>query len=402
MRKLLAMVLCLAMCLGVLAMTASAASDYYVAGTAGLCGVEWDAGAAANKMTDNGDGTYTKVYKNVPAGDHEFKVTIGNWNESWGSNENPSWNYYFKLDAESDVTITFNAETHYITVVADALGEATVPEIKVMCLKGEGLDGLDWTIENESIAMTKVSEGVYEYTFKNLSNVSFKFKFAANGNWSDYNFGGAFSNSGEETEAVWNAGDISMGVTETADVTIKLDLTGFDYATKTGATFTVTVTPVGGSDDNKEDNKTEDDKTEGDKTEDDKTEEVEMITVYAKVPADWTSVSAYIWDGNGTDNTWPGAVMTKNDNGWWTVQVPAWAKNIIINNGGNGAQTQDIAIDSGKDVCVVVEAVEGGFHGELTYGAPKTGDTEIVALTAAMILAAAGCAVVAINKNKIA
>lgn len=392
MRKLLAMVLCLAMCLGVLAMTASAAGDYYVAGTEGLCGVGWDPGAAANKMTANGDGTYSKVFENVPAGTHEFKITAGSWDTNWGDGGQNGGNWVFKLDNACDVKITFDPATGLATVEADAQGEVSAPEIKVMCLKGEGVDGLDWNIENESIAMTKASEGVYKYTFKNLSDVSFEFKFAANGNWTDYNFGGTYTNSGEETEAVWNSSNIVVNVTGTADVTIKLDLTGFDYATKTGATFTVTVTPVGGSDD----------KTEDDKTEDNKPEEVEMITVYAKVPADWTSVSAYIWDGEGTDNTWPGAAMTKNDNGWWTVQVPAWAKNIIINNGGNGAQTQDIAIDSGKDVCVVVEAVEGGFHGEMTYGAPKTGDTEIVALTAAMILAAAGCAAVVINKDKIA
>ena len=46
------------------------------------------------------------------------------------------------------------------------------------------------------------------------------------------------------SEAVYNGQDnITVDVPyELADVTIVLDLTNFDYATKTGATFTITVT----------------------------------------------------------------------------------------------------------------------------------------------------------------
>ena len=74
MKKMIAMVLVLCMILGMMPVIAMAATTYYVAGPANLCGVEWSANAAANAMTDeDGDGVFTKTYTNVPAGkDYQF------------------------------------------------------------------------------------------------------------------------------------------------------------------------------------------------------------------------------------------------------------------------------------------------------------------------------------------
>ena len=81
--------------------------DYYVAGSAGLCGVEWD--PAANAMTEGPDGVWSITFENVARGTYEYKVTTGSW-------ETPSYGYgegnlTVVVKSASDVTITFNEET---------------------------------------------------------------------------------------------------------------------------------------------------------------------------------------------------------------------------------------------------------------------------------------------------
>ncbi len=92
--------------------------QYYVAGTAGLCGEEWAAGAEANKMTLNADGLYELILSDIEAGDHAFKITVGTWDASWGG-EGKDGNYEFHLNTKGAVKILFNAETKTITVEGD-------------------------------------------------------------------------------------------------------------------------------------------------------------------------------------------------------------------------------------------------------------------------------------------
>lgn len=496
MKKLIAMLLCLTMCLGMLAVTASAAGDtYVVAGVAELCGSGWDTGDMNNAMTKASDGTYSKTYYNVPAGEYKFKVVKNqDWSTSWPGSDyvltldaaqdvtivfdpatqtvsiagkadtyvvagssalcnGEEWNgsstvnvmtenngvytlvlnnvapgsYQYKIvkngstwigdsngnnfeltvSSACNVTITYNSANGSVTATGSGIGENAAPTIEYMAVVGSGTADLnDW---NGEVVMTSTEENVYVYTFENLTDATMSIKFRANGNWS-YNFGGSYVDSGVEADAAWDGGNINFGVTGTANVTVELDLTGFDYSTKSGATFTVTITPVASSGDEGDDTTTggdtttDDDATTGsDATTggDTTTPEAETITVYAKVPSDWTSVSAYIWDGNGTDNTWPGATMTKTDSGWYKVELPVWGKNIIIDNGGNGCQTQDIAIESGKDLWITVEADGYGFTGTVAYEAPRTGDaTNLIALCTAMLLAGAAVITTVGSKKK--
>ncbi len=97
-------------------------ADYYVAGTDGLCGVGWNPGYADNKMYLDADGLYKKLFKSVPAGKHECKVTDGTWDNSWGVDGN---NFAFETDDVYNVTIIFNAETKELSY---ELSEATAPD----------------------------------------------------------------------------------------------------------------------------------------------------------------------------------------------------------------------------------------------------------------------------------
>ena len=97
-------------------------ADYYVAGTDGLCGVGWNPGYADNKMYLDADGLYKKLFKSVPAGKHECKITDGTWDNSWGVDGN---NFAFETDDVYNVTIIFNAETKELSY---ELSEATAPD----------------------------------------------------------------------------------------------------------------------------------------------------------------------------------------------------------------------------------------------------------------------------------
>ena len=97
-------------------------SEFFVAGVSGLCGSEWKENDPANQMLKGSDGLCYKTFKNVPAGTYEFKVTKGNWDESWGV---AGANVAFTLDKAEDVTIAFNPATGDIYVLR---GDDTVPE----------------------------------------------------------------------------------------------------------------------------------------------------------------------------------------------------------------------------------------------------------------------------------
>ena len=103
--------------------------------------------------------------------------------------------------------------------------------------------------ESHSISMKEVSPAVYEVTFENKSygdiNGSVGFLFVKDNSWTDSWGFGAVS-SGELHNAVYKGNYITINPgSDTEESThnfiIRLDLTNWDWNTKTGATFTVTV-----------------------------------------------------------------------------------------------------------------------------------------------------------------
>ena len=84
---------------------------YYVAGSSGLCGENWN--TTADPMTANSNGTYSITFSNVAAGTHTFKV-VANGDYSAGSW--PSSNYSLTVPTASDVTITFTPSSGNISV----------------------------------------------------------------------------------------------------------------------------------------------------------------------------------------------------------------------------------------------------------------------------------------------
>ena len=223
--------------------SAMAEDIYIVAGSEELCGTVWDGTDHNNKMTDNGDGTYSKTFTNVAAmNGYQFKV-VKNGVEWYGDEADN--NITFNVTTACDVTITFNATTFKSTVTGTGV-QAYVFNVEKVVAVGNGvgawLNGASWAVDADANKMTQVADKVYEISFDNVpvGEEDYMVKFATNGSWAD-NFGGIFEASGKESDAMYNSGNITFNLEKAGTVTLRLDLSKFDYATRTGAKFVVTL-----------------------------------------------------------------------------------------------------------------------------------------------------------------
>ncbi|MBD5546070.1 MAG: starch-binding protein [Lachnospiraceae bacterium] len=85
------------------------------------------------------------------------------------------------------------------------------------------------------------------------------------------------------------------------------------------------------------------------------------ISVSVKVPEDWESPCLWAWsapDGTNVFASWPGEVFLKGEDGWLTLQVPGWVNSVIVNGNEGSIQTNDISVDTAKDVWIVVSGPE--------------------------------------------
>ena len=222
--------------------SAMAEDIYIVAGSGDLCGTSWDGTDLNNKMTDNGDGTYSKTFTNVAVmNGYQFKVAKNG--EEWYGDEAGN-NITFNVTTACDVTITFNTTTFKSTVTGTGV-QAYVFNVEKVVAVGNGvgawLNGANWDPNADANKMTQVADKVYEIAFDNVPvDEGYMVKFVTNGSWAD-NFGGFFEASGKESDAMYNSANITFNLEKAGTVKLRLDLSKFDYATRTGAKFVVTL-----------------------------------------------------------------------------------------------------------------------------------------------------------------
>lgn len=87
---------------------------------------------------------------------------------------------------------------------------------------------------------------------------------------------------------------------------------------------------------------------------------VEDITVHAQVPEDWEAPGCWAWsapDGTNAFTAWPGEALVK-DGDWYTLSVPGWINSIIINAKEGTVQTSDLSVEAGQDLWIVVADAE--------------------------------------------
>ena len=217
--------------------------DAFVAGSAtDIFGAYWDGTAEANKMTwDEGLSKFTKTYtvdkayKSVA-----LKVVYDN---EWYGVEGGEDNVKFSLSGAGTFTVLFDKTNHHVTLDGEIVGEEQFDfEYAAVAANGEGnwAHGESWNAATTTNRMTEVAPSVWEISFNNVPAKECQFKFCFDGTW-DHEFGGTFAAFGAEGAAVYGNTSSSINFTSVAgsEITIRLDLSNFNFATKEGATFTV-------------------------------------------------------------------------------------------------------------------------------------------------------------------
>ncbi len=243
--------------------TAPAAdTTYVVAGTENLTGYEWQGSPALapeNVMTADGS-VFTKTFSAVPAGkSYQLKVVANTGDaQQWIGLDGTDNNVTFDVETACDVTVTFDPATNKITVTGDGVKMVTDLEVNSITVVGNGednwLNGVAWGVDAEVNHMTQVSDKVYQIKYENIesSDNAYQFKFAVNDDWAA-NWGLPEQSAapiGEEFDLTFNGENmllntVSAGFEEDSlvDVTITLDITNFEYSTRSGAKATIKVEP---------------------------------------------------------------------------------------------------------------------------------------------------------------
>ena len=186
--------------------TTASPIKYSVAGEAGLCGSAWTPEDINNMMLDeDGDGIYTITYTEIAAGSYKFKVTDGTWNNSW-----PAQDYALKLEAKSNVTISFDTAAKAVKVDVEALEEPPVtepteptPATYIVAGVAE-LCGSAWTpADTKNLMADEDGDGIYSITYTAIKAGTYQFK-VTDGTW-DNCWGGTAADGNYEFTLVADA-----------------------------------------------------------------------------------------------------------------------------------------------------------------------------------------------------
>ena len=83
--------------------------------------------------------------------------------------------------------------------------------------------------------------------------------------------------------------------------------------------------------------------------------ESEKYAVHVNAPDSWDTVNLRAWSvGKDKDafDEWPGALMTADGDGWYTVMVPEWVDAVVVSGNGGTVQTETIYIS--REVWITV------------------------------------------------
>ena len=215
---------------------------YIVAGsTADIFGTAWDGTNEENTMTKDADGNYTKDYTVTKAFDAVQLKTVKNGAEWIG--DKTDQNVTFNLTGAGTFTVVYDTAENYTYVKGDIVEE--IKEFKYDTVfavgngEGEWLNGAAWDPAYAANEMNKVADNLWEIEFEDVEDgFNRQIKFAIDGAWT-HNFGGAFDAEkvGEWQDAAYNGDNITFDTDDVCKITVTLDLTNFDFATKEGAKY---------------------------------------------------------------------------------------------------------------------------------------------------------------------
>ena len=204
-------------------------------------------------MTKQADGTYTREYTVEKAYKAVQLKAVVNGAEWIGDKTNN--NVTFNLKEAGTFTVTYypatGDEAAYVDVSGDIVEFITEFTYDTVFAVGNGegywLMGAAWDPAYATNEMTEIADDVWEITFENVPDgFERQIKFAIDGAWT-HNFGGAIPEGTDlEQEDQWfdaeyNGGNITFDTDDICTVKAQLDLTEFDFTTKTGAKYSIQI-----------------------------------------------------------------------------------------------------------------------------------------------------------------
>jgi len=223
---------------------AMAEDTYIVAGNyAEIFGTGWDGTNTDNQMTwDATTGLYKKTYYAAPAAS-EIQLKVVKNGSEWIGDETGN-NVTFNLTEAGDFWVIYDPEAHVVRVEGLTVQFPQGLEYESVTAVGNGeeggvwLNGKDWDTWATENDMEQVDDNCWMITYQNVPKGNYVVKFALDHGWTK-NFGGVFQGFGVETDAGFDAGNIYFDIPFKANITLYLDLSNYDHASKTGAKFKI-------------------------------------------------------------------------------------------------------------------------------------------------------------------
>lgn len=257
-----------------------------------------------------------------------------------------------KMDGYTDAWITIIDYTDSTGLPHDAVvscpdadearNDANKP-LDNLSIVGTGIPGVkEWDPADPNGNMNKISDTVYSRIFSFHAGDRMLFKFVGNNYWnSEYNFGsladGHPYTSGAINFLTCGGGSryYSYTVDHDCNLRITADLSpvghGANPILKIEETYDDPDSPAG-------------------------MPPVEYVSVFAKVPEDWTDVRIWAWNKQSepvNPDPWPGTMMmTHISNGWHTARLPGWFTSVLIVGNGGSIYTQEIIVEPGRDIWI--------------------------------------------------
>ena len=218
-----------------------------VGSTSEIFGTKWDDFNYDNIMTENSDGSYTLEYT-VNKAYKEVQIMVAKLSKEdyirYGDENRNIVSFSLTGTGTFTVTATPSANGYIVSVAGGNVKIITDLEYSAVYAVGNGegawLNGVTWNPCDKNNSMTEISDDVWEIEYKNVSAGSHQLKFAIDGDWM-HNFGGVFNNSSVVTDAVYNGDNILFETKGLCTVKVQLDLRNFNFRTKQGAKFTITI-----------------------------------------------------------------------------------------------------------------------------------------------------------------
>ncbi len=211
-------------------------------------------GSGDGIMTEQSNGAYIKLYPDVPAGDYCFKI-VENGVTVISDAYDSSFN--FRVNSTCDVIITYNPTTGKVDFLGDSVTSADDLEIEHISVVGNGQGSwlnnqnwdFDWVSTIRYNSLSRIADDIYTITYYEVvPSADYRFEFVVNGSWTN-SFGlepsANIPDLDKPFELDYNGDSIILNTVKygyaLSDITLTVDLSGFDYHNKKGAKLTVEV-----------------------------------------------------------------------------------------------------------------------------------------------------------------